>query len=227
MSYIRHDENDFRRIDTMGNTSERQIVIAILFMMLSNIFLATEEYWIFSAMAEKTTYLILYGIYLTLVGMFYLRNTYKIYFKKYNNILFQWVDPVLPELTHSLIFYYLVYTVTIANFHTLNAYIIMGVIGLAWSGLVVLVYVLFKKSLVRWMKSLPFIHEVVEWLELQPINDAHASEVKHGLILWTYYQFKRNANKKVQKKRKDKAERQKLIRWWERYYKNQEKEKRA
>ncbi len=223
------DKHDIERINIMGNTSQRQISIAIIFTLVTNVILAAEDWWILDALRDNVTYSILYATYLFTVSIFYLRNFYKITFKKYNNLLFTWVDPVLPEITFSLVGYYLLYTILISTIQgsfssTLDMMVILGSIGLGLFGFIIVTYVLFKVSIIKYIKRLPLISEVLQLLDIVDIDDIHATKVDHSLILSQYYKYKKENDEKYIRRAQDKKDREYLVEWWR---KELDKRKRA
>jgi hypothetical protein len=70
--------------------------------------------------------------------------------------------------------------------------VILGSIGLSLFGLIILVYVVFKVSVIKFIKGLPLISDVLEKLEIEDIEDMHATDIDHSLILKTYYKVQKD-----------------------------------
>ena len=203
----KYDDDLLNRIDTMGNTSQRQITLAVIFVLVMNILLVTGDKWLFTGNSEHITYSIFYSIYLFLATILYLRNMYKIWFHNYNHWFMGWIDPVLPQVTWFLVFYYLLYvSITPILIRSINptsnltsiqlTHIILASIGIGVVGLHIVSFILFHKTAVRYIEKLPFIKEVVEYLDLEPIHKTKDNEVQVGLILYTYRKLKHKAKKK-------------------------------
>ena len=78
-----------KRLHTLGTTSQRQVFIAIVFAMIEPLIIikigGSPSQGII--VNDTITYSIFFSFYVFISAVFYLRNTYKILFRKFSNVL--------------------------------------------------------------------------------------------------------------------------------------------